>query len=82
MANFEAFRWNFSSITNSEIGRSDRLYSKLVFYNAQSFYLGLSGYQGAPDAFIRCDRSKNYYFKYFSLCYAYLGPDHGQVNYS
>ena len=25
MANFEAFRWNFSSITNSEFGRSDHL---------------------------------------------------------
>ena len=35
MANFEAFRWNFLSSTNSEIGRSDTL--------AYTIYIVLEG---------------------------------------
>ena len=30
MANFEAFRWNFSSSTNPEIGRSGNGFRKIV----------------------------------------------------
>ena len=30
MANFEAFRWNFSLSTNSEIGRSDNTFDLVV----------------------------------------------------
>ena len=37
MANFEAFRWNFSSSTNSEIGRSDvTVYDEGLYFFSSS----------------------------------------------
>ena len=39
MANFEAFRWNFSSSTIPEIGRSDiQANSFFVFYSPIKYY--------------------------------------------
>ena len=49
MANFEAFRWNFSSSTNPEIGRSEYVHEAFAQHLLDYGHVPNDGYDACDD---------------------------------